>query len=113
MALELLSEDRDALVAIRDLPPTQLDKFIDALQTAPPTSNPYALAEAVAPQLPAVSTDRLSGFLEALYSLYFVRELSGVKPSIFSNDVVRSILGLAQRRRAKTKRDSAKFWTDC
>jgi hypothetical protein len=93
MALEISKEDTGSIVAIRTLAPAALEKLVTALKTAQPVSDPREMAAKIAGQVPSIPVTQLSHVLETLYMLYYIRELSGVKPAKFLDDLLDGIRG--------------------
>ncbi|MFN0106141.1 MAG: hypothetical protein ACKV2U_29130 [Bryobacteraceae bacterium] len=91
MALEIPSEDTGSITTIKELSAASLGKFVTALEDAPPVADPRQMAEHIAKQIPALAVERLTAVLRTLYMLYHVRELSGVKPSRFLDDLIDGI----------------------
>ncbi|HEY3743965.1 MAG TPA: hypothetical protein VGL53_29175 [Bryobacteraceae bacterium] len=91
MALNLPQEDLGAISTIRGLPPSSLERLVTALKAAPPISNAEEMVEHVAAQVPSVSKAKLLPILETIYSLYYIRELSGVRDSVFLDDLIEGI----------------------
>jgi hypothetical protein len=71
--------------------PSSLEQFIAALKAAPPVSNAQEMAERIAKQVPAIPMERLTSALDTLYTLYYIRELSGVDPATFLEDLMDGI----------------------
>lgn len=88
MQLEIPPEDRKAIATVKTLNPSVLEKFISALKTAKPVANPHEMAQQIAGRLPAVPQNTLLRVLEMLYTLYFIRDLSGVRPATFLDDLM-------------------------
>lgn len=91
MPLEIPPEDRNAIATVKTLTPAVLETFIFALKGAPPISNPHEMAEHMAKLIPSFPKDRLASVLEMLYTLYYIRDLSGVRPGTFLNDLMESV----------------------
>jgi hypothetical protein len=104
MPFEIPKEDQGAVVAITKLPDAALERLITALSSAPPISNPAEMKEHIAKELPAIESDKLEHVIEVLYTLYFVRELSGVSPSRFLADLMDGI-----RKTRPELRDTSKL----
>jgi hypothetical protein len=88
MPLELPPEDRGAIATVKTLTPSVLENLIAALKSAPAISNPHEMAKHIADQVPSFPRDRLVPVLEMLYTLYHVRDLSGVGDATFLNDLM-------------------------
>ncbi len=91
MALEIPKEDAGAITTLQALPSATLDALIAALAEAPLISNPKNMAEYLTKQIPSIPADRLTPMMETLYTMYQIRELSGVKPSRFKADLMEAI----------------------
>lgn len=108
MALEIPKEDTGSIATIRALPPASLEKFISALKSAPPISNPQEMVARLSKQVPSIPVERMAPVLETLYTLYQIRELSGVTAQRFLEDLINGIrnsreLELAQKDVGKLK----------
>jgi len=91
MALRIPQDEVAPLSAIRTLPATSMDKFVSALRSAPPISNPHEMAAYVAKEIPGVPSERLSDMLRTIYTLYHIRELAGVDQVQFLDDLMEGI----------------------
>jgi len=91
MPLNIPPEDRGAIAAITVLPSSSLEQFIAALKAAPPVSNAHEMAEHIAKQVPKIPAGKLASVLEMLYTLYYIRDLSGVSPITFLDDLLEGI----------------------
>jgi hypothetical protein len=91
MPLNIPPEDRGAIATIKSLSPSSLEQFIAALKAAPPVSNPEEMAQHIAKQVPTIPVGKLTSVLGTLYTLYYIRDLSGVRPSTFLDDLMESI----------------------
>ena len=65
---------------------------MDSLNAAPPLSNVREMAEHITRQFPSILPEQAYSFLGALYNLYYIRELSGVSPSTFLEDLREGLL---------------------
>ena len=88
MPLDIPAENRSAIATVKTLTPAVLEQFISALEAAPPISNPHGMADHIAKQLPSFPENRLVPVLEMLYTLYYIRDLSGVNPNTFLDDLM-------------------------
>ncbi len=88
MALEIPKEDTGSLAVIKALPSASAERFIAALVSARPVSNPEEMAEQIAKQVPSIPIARLKPVVETLYTLYYIRELSGVPHARFIEDLI-------------------------
>jgi len=93
MALNIPPEDRGAIATIRSLSPNSLERFIAALRAAPPVSNVQEMADYVSKEVPTIAVGKLASVLDTLYTLYYIRDLSGVEPSTFLDDLMEGISG--------------------
>jgi len=108
MVLEIPKEDTGSIAVIKALPPASLGKFISALASASPMSDPEEMAEQIAKNVPSIPIARLTPVIETLYTLYHIRELSGVKHARFIDDLMDGVrtsphLRLAQRDLSKLR----------
>jgi hypothetical protein len=78
-----------------------METLILALKDAPPVSNPAKMADHVSGRLTDIEPEQLYKMLDAIYSLYYVRELSGVRSSQFLDDVMD---GLEERQLATSSK---------
>ena len=104
MALEIPIEEASTIAAIRTLPVASVDDLIAGLAGAPLISDPKEMTAYIAKQLPTLSTKQLSPVLDTLYSLYYIRGLSGATDTRFLNDLmdaIRERLKLTQQEVAK------------
>jgi len=83
MALEIQQEDTGSIALINTLPRAALERLVSALESAPPVSNPQEMADLIARQIVSIPASRLAPVIETLYTLYHIRELSGVRPARF------------------------------
>ena len=88
MALEIPSDDTGAIERIKALPPASIDKLISAIKGAPLISDPKELAAHIAKRVPSLAGEKLVRIMNTLFTLYHIRELSGVPPSKFLNDLM-------------------------
>jgi hypothetical protein len=100
MPLEIPPEDRNAIATVKTLAPAALEKLIAALKNAPPISNPHEMAEHIGNTIPSFADDRLIRVLEMLYTLYYIRDLSGVSTATFLNDLMDGIVRAPEPRLA-------------
>jgi hypothetical protein len=91
MALDIPEREASYIAAIQKLPSASMEKLILALVNAPPTSNPKKMAERITEQVPSVPVERLGGMLDTLYTLYHIRELSGVPYPQFLEDLIEGL----------------------
>lgn len=86
--LDIAPEDRKAIATVKTLTPSVLDKFISALKSAKPVAHPHDMAEQIAGRVPMIPEDSIRRMLETLYTLYYIRDLSGVRPAPFLDDLM-------------------------
>lgn len=91
MVLEIPKEDTGAIATIKGLSSASIEKFISALKGAPLISDPQEMAAHIAKQIPSIPVERLIPMLTTLYTLYHIRELSGVPHPRFLKDLVSAI----------------------
>ena len=91
MALEIPREDAESIETIQRFTPAVLEQLIAALKEAPPISDPKGMQKHISKKVPSLTQEKLTLVLEKLYSLYYIRELSGVDPSRFLDDLVDGI----------------------
>jgi hypothetical protein len=91
MALEIPQEDTGSIAIIKTLPRASLERLVNALESAPPISNPSEMADLIARQIVGIPADRVAPVIETLYTLYHIRELSGVRPARFIADLMEAI----------------------
>lgn len=91
MALDIPKEDTGSIVAIKTLTPAAIEKLVSALKTAQPVSDAREMAASIAAHVPSITMAQLSRVLETLYTLYYIRELSGVKHPTFLEDLMDGI----------------------
>lgn len=91
MALEIPKEDTTSIAAIKALPAASMEKLISALTKAPPISNPHEMVAHIAPRMPSIPVERLTRMLDTIYTLYQIRELSGVRHQRFLEDLMDGI----------------------
>jgi hypothetical protein len=91
MPLEIPNEDAKALAAIQALPAASVDKLIALLGAAPPVSNNEEMAKYVGKQGSPAPYGQLFQIIQALYTLYYIRELSGVTADKFLEDLMEGI----------------------
>lgn len=91
MELEIPKEDTASIATIKALSVASLEKFISALASAPLISNPKEMGACISEQIPSIPAARLASVLETIYTLYLIRELSGVDHSRFLEDLIDGI----------------------
>jgi hypothetical protein len=91
MALKIPKEDTGSIANIKALPSGSMNKLISALRAAEPIPDPQQMAERIAKQVPSIPVDHLTSMLGTLYTLYQIREFSGVERSRFFEDLMSGI----------------------
>jgi hypothetical protein len=91
MALEIPKEDSGVIVTIKALTPAMFEKFVIALKNAPIISDPREMAAHISREVPSIALGRLASMLETMYTLYHIRELSGVRPARFLEDLIEAL----------------------
>ena len=91
MAFEIPREDSKSIATIHRLSESVMDAFISAVSAAPPIANPKDMAERVAEAIPSVPIEQVQAVTGTLYTLYHIRELSGVKNSQFLDDLMAGV----------------------
>jgi len=107
MELKIPKEDTASIATIKALPVASVAKFISALASAPLISNPEQMGAYISEQMPSIPAARLTSVLETIYTLYYIRELSGVDHSQFLEDLMDSIRDSSDLR--LTPKDLAKL----
>ena len=95
MALPIPKDVVPGIISIINLPDETINELAQTLAASSVSSVALGsdeLAEYVASQLPSMPFDQLTNILEALYSLYYIREFSGVRSPRFLDDLVDSSL---------------------
>jgi hypothetical protein len=111
MALEIPKDDAGAIAVMRALPSAALEKFISALKDAPPISSPREMAEHISKLVPSLAVEQLTTVLNTLYTLYHIRELSGVESEMFLNDLMRAIKDSPEMRDVAKGKDLSRLRT--
>jgi hypothetical protein len=91
MPLRIPEQHLPALEKICRLSPAAAEQLASALQSAPVDASPDRMAERVAPLAPAMSREDLIDIVSTLYAMYGVREIAGVEPDRFVEDLVAGI----------------------
>ncbi|SRR5258708_1710439 len=86
MPFDIPEEFIPAITALKTMPNASVDTFITAVKSAPLTADTDEIAKGIAEQVPSIPPKQLEAVLDALYQIYFIRELSGVPRSIFLKD---------------------------
>lgn len=92
MALKIPEENLQSIAKILRLPEGAIDEVMNALESTTITAEPSAMAENIAEMVPSIPREDLAAVVQTLYSLYHVREFSGVRPARFVRDLVDTIL---------------------
>src|SRR5579864_64932 len=99
-------EDVEAVAMIKTLSDASVKELIAALDSAKVAVDTDKLAEGIYGRVPSIPMDDLRLILEALYALYFVRELAGVQSSRFLSDFMDGLQG--EKKLAFQKKDEPK-----
>jgi hypothetical protein len=91
MALKIPKDDTASIATIKALPVASVAKFISVLASAPLISNPKEMGAYISEQMPSTLTAQLVSVLETIYTLYYIRELSGVDHPQFLEDLMDGI----------------------
>jgi len=76
MALAIPKEYIPAMNKIRNLQDSSVDELERALSSCPITSHPHDMALQISGHIPSIPIEDLSGIMDAIYTLYHVREYS-------------------------------------
>jgi len=76
---------------IRNLPDSTVDELIQAVETAPLTTDPEELAKIIAGSIPSVGADDLKGILGFVYGLYNVRQSSQLNNRQFLEELIAGV----------------------
>ena len=107
MALKIPEHDVPAVSSMRGLSAHAIEELIAAINSAPLDTDLGALAKRIAPKIRSISADRLGKFIDALYTLYYIRELSSAPHEIFLDDLIEAIQN--NQKLAVAKKDVGKF----
>jgi hypothetical protein len=107
MALRIPEEDLPAIATIKALSAASIDELVAAINSAQLTRDLAALAKLITKKVPSIPGERLPLLLDALYTLYYIRELSGVKREVFLEDLIDSIQ--SNPKVAVANKDISKF----
>jgi hypothetical protein len=92
MPLEIPEEYRAAIGKIVGLPEEGVAQLISAISSVKIRSSASEMTDAIRGQVTSINGDDLKDIVEALYSLYHVREFSEVRLERFISDIVASVL---------------------
>jgi hypothetical protein len=101
MALRIPEEDIPALAVIKALPEASARALADALKSAKPSPDTSEMAARISKKVPSIPMEQLSSILDALYTIYYIRELSGVEPSTFLEDFMEGVQNVPQLKAGK------------
>jgi hypothetical protein len=91
MPFQIPEEDIAPIGILKAMPRASVEAFVKALKTVPPTVDTDEIAQRISSQVPSIPPAELERVLDALYGLYFIRELSGVKRETFLQDFIDGI----------------------
>ena len=91
MTLRIPQEDLPAISTMRALSDGAIKELISAIDSAPSTTDLGALSDGISKKVRSIPSDRLSSIIDALYTLYYIREMAGVEHSTFLEDLVDSV----------------------
>jgi hypothetical protein len=91
MILRIPQEDLPAMSTVLALSDGAIKELITAIDSAPPMTDLGGLSKQISAKVPSVPTDRLGSIIDALYSLYYIREMAGVERDTFLEDLVDSV----------------------
>ena len=91
MELELPNEDAGSLKEIQAIPKGAIESLISFLEQSPPIADPVAMATSIASKLTDAEVGSLTRILETVYRLYYIREMAGVGPTKFLDDLMEGI----------------------
>lgn len=101
MPLRIPEDDIPALVIIKALPEVSARALVDALKTAKPSSDTSEMAARISKKVPGIPLEQLASVLDALYTIYYIRELSGVDPPTFLEDFMEGVQNIPQLKAEK------------
>jgi hypothetical protein len=88
MPFQIPREDIEAIQTLKAMPMASVTAFIAALKEVPPTVDTDEIAKRIVDKVPPLTPKQLEAILDALYGLYFIRELSGVPRHTFLEDFI-------------------------
>lgn len=91
MALIIPREYIPAMNKIRNLPDSFADSLQRALSSSPITSHPRDMALQITERVPDIPTEDLSSIVDALYTLYHVREYSDLNRNSFLKELFETV----------------------
>jgi hypothetical protein len=91
MALKIPKEETASIAKLKRMSGASMEKLVAALKSAPPIPDPHGMAEWLAKEVSVLSNARLAELLAMLYTLYEIREFSGVPHSRFLEDLMEGI----------------------
>ena len=91
MALQIPKEEVASIKEIKQLSKPTIEQIVAAMRGAPLASSPSEMAKYLAQQLPSLPGEQLSRMLGTIYTLYHIRELSGVSKAKFLEDLMSGI----------------------
>jgi hypothetical protein len=101
MPLSIPDEDIPALAVIKALPEASARALVDALKSVKPSSDTSEMAARISKEVPTIPLEQLASVLDALYTIYYIRELSGVDPPTFLDDFMEGVQNVPQLKAEK------------
>jgi hypothetical protein len=89
MRLDIPTEHVKAIEAINALPKDAFGEMRSVLEKASPMPESDHMSKLVKERLPSITDS--SSIVETLYTLYYIRELSGVRPDRFLDDLMDAV----------------------
>lgn len=93
MPLTVPADDLAKIIKICRLPDTSFEELIAVLRMAPVLPEPKDLALQIADKVPSFAIEDLVDIVSVLYSLFYVREFSGVSRARFLTDLMEEVQG--------------------
>lgn len=91
MPLTIPKRDSAGIARIIGLSGESVELLVKALISAPSLANSDTMVKYIFSDIPSISVEELTNIINTLYSIYRVREFSGVSPSRFLDDLVEGI----------------------
>ena len=91
MALNIPKRDSAGIASIINLPDASVELLIKALINAPNLSDADEMAKHISSEVSSISLEQLTTIIDTLYSIYHLREFSGVSFSRFLDDLIDGI----------------------
>jgi hypothetical protein len=96
MAFEIPNEYIAEITTLKTLPDSSIEAFISTLNSTPFTADTDDMAARIAERVPSIPAKRWEAVLDALYSIYYIRELSGVPHPTFLQDFMEGVQNLPE-----------------